>query len=186
MVFSRTTRWTRRPSSASASAAWPAELAPPTTPAAVFGERERGLAGRVGPADDDRVVTRPELLAGAVGCVGDAEALVVGEARDRQPPVLDAEREDHGTCQELVAVVELESVEAFALGETERAAGNHEADAELVGLDAAAFGEFGAGDAGGEAEVVLDPSRGGGLTADGNGVEDDGGETARGAVHAGR
>src|SRR5262249_50700933 len=147
---------------------------------------ERGLAGRVGASHNDGIVALAELLAGAVGCVGDAEALVVGEAGDRQPAVLHAEREDYRAGHELVAVVELEQVEAVALGQGDGAAGNHEPDAELVGLDAAAFGELSTGDAGREAEVVLDSGGRGGLASDRDSVEDDGREAARGAVDARR
>jgi hypothetical protein len=125
------------------------------------------------------------LLAGAVGCVGDAEAFVVGETRDRQPAVLDAEREDERAAEELFAVVELDLVEAVALSEADGASGDHEADAELVGLDAATFREFGAGDAGWEAEVVLDPGGRGGLAADRDGVENDGRKSPGCAVDAG-
>src|SRR5262245_17643943 len=58
-------------------------------------EDERCLPRRVRPADDDYGFSRPKLLTRPVGRKCDAEPLIIGDMRDRQPAVLHAERQDH-------------------------------------------------------------------------------------------
>ena len=64
-------------------------------------------------------------------------------------------------------------------------AGHGDARAELLGLDLRAGGERLAGDAGGEAEIVLDPGAGAGLTARCLLLEHHGVESLGGGVHGG-
>ena len=56
---------------------------------------DRGLPGGVPAADDADARGAADLRLGRPGGVEDADSLVVGEALDRQPPVLRAGREQH-------------------------------------------------------------------------------------------
>jgi hypothetical protein len=132
----------------------------------LLGERERRVAGRVRAADDDRASARRELLARDVDRVGHARALVVLDAGHRQAAIAHAEREDHAARDQLVAAFDREDVPALALTQADRPRGHHHVGAELRDLHLRALGQLGPGDAGGKAQVVLDPSRGRGLAPD--------------------
>src|SRR5262249_3904252 len=60
----------------------------------VLGEGESRLSRRVRTPDDYRRIAETQLLSGRICCVAHAEPLVVADARNGQPPVLDTEGED--------------------------------------------------------------------------------------------
>jgi len=137
---------TRAPPRASQTAAWAAELPPPTTPT------------RWGAA---------ELRLGWPGGVEDAQALVFLEMIDRQFAVFGAGREQDRLRRDFVAVLQLHHVVTLAARfERECPVGGRGAGGELARLDDRAADQFRAADPGGEAKVVLDPPRGPRLPAE--------------------
>ena len=108
------------------------------------------------------------------------------EPRHVEPAVAGAGGDHDGPgCAISRAVVEPHGVVAVALVQADRLGRHADGGAELLGLDHRAVGQLGAGDAGREAEVVLDPGRGAGLPAGGDRVEHDRRQPFGGAVHGG-
>ncbi len=91
---------TSAPPRASQTAAWPAELPPPTT-----ATRDAGA----------------ELGLGRPGGVEDGQSLELGKPVDREPPVLGARREQDGARGDLAVVLEADEVPAVPRFEGERA-----------------------------------------------------------------
>ena len=156
---------TSAPPRASQTAAWPAELPPPTT-----ATRE--------PAQS--------WASGAPGGVEDRQSLELGKAVDRQPPVLSTRREQDGARGDLPVVLEADEMTAVPRFEGEGAVRGRGARVELARLGDRAARELGAADAGGEAEVVLDPTRRPGLAAERGALDDERVEPFGGAVDRGR
>ncbi len=73
---------------------------------AAAGEPDGGLAGGVPAADDRDAQAGAELRLGCPGGVEDRQSLELGEAVDRQPPVLSARREQDGARGDLLVVLE--------------------------------------------------------------------------------
>ena len=145
-------------------------------------EPDGGLAGRVAAAHDADARGAAELRLRRPGGVEDAQPLVVGETVDREPPVLGAGREHHGARGDLVVVLEPHDVAPVAGLERHRPVGRRRPRAELARLGDGAARELGAGDAGREAEVVLDPARRAGLPAERGALDDERVEPLGGAV----
>ena len=142
----RMTMVTGLPASARNSAAWPAELPPPTT-----------------------TTGRPGALAGLDlgGRVVHALALEVVEAVDVESPVARAGGDDHGAPGDLGAVGQADDEVPGLLPQRRwPRTGLVRCGAELLRLHERPLGEVAAGDAGREPEVVLDPRAGAGLSAD--------------------
>ena len=149
----------------------------------VAGEEQRRLTGRVAAADDRDRVAAAELGLHQRGGVVHARALELLEPRDRQPAVLHAGRDQDRARPQLLAVVQPDRVVVGTLLERRRAGRDRELGAELLGLQDGAVGQLGAGDAGREAEIVLDARRRPGLAAGGERVQRERVESLRRAVH---
>ena len=145
-------------------AACPAELPPPTTPT---------------------VEPRHSRCFEFGGRVVDAGALEPLELVHRQAAVAGARRDDHGAGGDLAAIGEDHDLEAVFGLQPDDLARCVEAGAESLRLDGGPGRQVASGDAVGEPDVVLDPRAGSGLPTLGDGVEGDGVETLRGAVHRG-
>ena len=126
-----------------------------------------------------------ELRLRRPGGVEDADPLVVGEAVDREAPVLRAGGEQHGARGDLVVLLEPHDVAPVSRLERDRAVGRRRPRVELARLGDGAAGELGAADAGGEAEVVLDPARRARLPAERGALDDERVESLGGAVDGG-
>ena len=149
----------------------------------VRGEEERGLAGRVAGADDVDVLAVDVARLAARRAVEEALAREPLEARDRQLAPGDAAGEDDRLRADHVAAVEVDllggRVDPLEL------AGHEDLGAEPAGLLERAAGELVAGDAVGEAEVVLDPRRRAGLAARRLALDDERAQALRRAVDRG-
>ena len=128
---------TSAPPRASQTAAWPAELPPPTT-----ATRDAGA----------------ELGLGRTGGIEHSQSFELGKPVDRQPAVLRARREQDGARGDLPVVLEADEVAAVPRLEGERAVRRRAARVELARLADRAAGQLGAADPCGKAEVVLDPT----------------------------
>src|SRR5262249_36083374 len=111
-----------------------------------------------------------------------AHALVALEALDGETPVARAGREQNRAGRDLVSLLEPDVMTAVAGDELERSVRRRHAGVELPGLRHRAARQFGARDAGGEAEVVLDAARRPGLAAEGGALDDERVQTLRRAV----
>ena len=146
------------------------------------GHEQGRLAGRVATAHHRHGVPAAQHRLHLRRGVVHARALEVLEPRYVELAVARPGGDEEGARRDLPGVVVADHVLAVALLEARRRARHVDLGAELLRLDRPALGQLGAGDPGGEAEVVLDPRGGGGLAADGDGVEQDRRETLRCAV----
>jgi len=150
------------------------------------GQEDCRLAGGVAAADhDDRIGDAGQRLH-LGGRVEHADPLVVLQVRHVQPAVANPGGDQDGPPDQLGAVVQPDHV-AAVVGLLQRGRPGRHAEhrAEFPGLDDRPVGQVGAGDAGGEAEVVLDPGRGAGLPAGGDRVDRQGLQPFGGAVDRG-
>ena len=146
----------------------------------VVREEERGLARRVARAHDvDVLAVRGRRLA-AGRAVGDPLPGEAVGAVDRELPPGDAAREDDRACSDDVAAVEMDLARR-GVDALDRAR-DEDLRAEPACLLQRSAGQLVARHAGGEAEVVLDPRRGPGLTARGLPFHHHGVEPLGGAV----
>jgi hypothetical protein len=120
----------------------------------------------------------------AGGAVGDALADEAVEALDREPAPGDPAGEDDRAGAQHVAAVQVE-LPAARVDAGDRA-GDEDLGAEAARLLQGAAGQLVAGDAGGKAEVVLDPGGGAGLAAGSLALDDDRPQSLGGAVDGGR
>jgi len=151
--------------------------------AALLGEVDGGLSGRVAPADHDDVLAAadPGLeLRGRVVHAGSFEPL---EAVDGKASVAGAGGDDDGPAGDLALVGEGDDVEALLETERDRLGGAGEQCSEPLGLDGGASGQLPPGDSAGKTGVVLDARAGARLPAWPDGVQADGVEAFRRAVH---
>ena len=88
---------------------------------AAAGEPDGGLAGGVAAADDGDARAGAELGLGRPGGVEDRQSLELGQAVDREPPVLSARREQDGARGDLLVVLEADEMAAVPRFEGERA-----------------------------------------------------------------
>ena len=131
----------------------------------VVGKVEGALAGRVAGADDEDVLAGAAHRLGHGRAVVHAAALELGRAAGGQLPPVDAGGQHERGARELAAVGQLEDLVGAVLAERRDLDRRQDLDAEPLGLGHAAAREVGAGEAGREAEVVLDPARRAGLPA---------------------
>src|SRR5205807_8626174 len=129
------------------------------------------LAGRVASADDRDALRGTDLPLEWPGGVEDAETLVLLEPLYGKAPVFGARGEQHRSCGDFFSVFELDHVPLGARFQRFGAVGARDPRVELARLRRGAADEFGAADARGEAEVVLDPARRSRLPADGGALE---------------
>ena len=127
-------------------AAWPAELAPPTT-------------STWSPRHVPRLAARPAVVDAAPGQLVDAGRL--------EAPVLDAGGDDHAVRLDLASVGEHDGTGRAPLVDADDLAHGHHLGAEAPRLGRRPAGEIGAREADREAEVVLDPRALPGLPARG-------------------
>ena len=125
--------------------AWPAELPPPTSATSWSGAKV-GFQRR-GPIMDRRAF---ELL----------------EPLDIQPPIARAGRDHDGARLGPLAGWQLHVARIVAAFELHRLVGDRDLDPELLRLAEGAAHQRHAGNAGREAEIILDPRRGAGLPAE--------------------
>ena len=130
------------------------------------GEEDRRLAGRVAAADHRHRPAPAHPRLDQRRRVEDAGAVQPRAAVDRQLAVGGAGGEDDGARRQFVAAVEGDDVAAVFVAQAEGALGDRGAQAEPARLRDRPLGQLGAGDAGREAEVVLDPRRGARLAAE--------------------
>ena len=113
---------------------------------------------RVAAADDGHRIAAAHQRLRLGGRVVDAHLLEVVRPRDGQPPVPRPGRDDHRRGRD--SAPSASRTWTGCVPADGRGLGGHgEVGAELPGLDQRPLGQFGAGDAGREAEVVLDPGR---------------------------
>ncbi len=148
-------------------------------------EPDGGLPGGVAAADDGDPGCAAKLRLGWPGGVEDAQPFVVGQAVERQSPVVGAGCEHDGARGDLVLFFESDDVSSVAGLERDRAVRRRGPCSELACLADGAAGQLGAGDAGREAEVVLDPARRSGLTTERGALDDQRVEPFRGSVDGG-
>src|SRR5450755_94630 len=148
-------------------------------------EPHGGLAGRVSPAEDGDARSAAEHLLRRPGGVEDGQSFVVGEALDSQAPVLRASREQDRTGGDLVALGEPDEVPALPRFERDRAIGRCGTRSELPRLHDGSAGQLAPADPGGKAEVVLDPARGSGLSAERAAFDDQRVKALRGSIDGG-
>ena len=123
-------------------------------------EKDRALPGRVAATDDHGGAVRAEGRLNRSRGVMDAAALEVLEARHVELPVARARREQDRAGLDALAVAEVNGVvEALLERDRDRLAGEDDRRAELPRLDRRPLRELPAGEARGEAQVVLDPGR---------------------------
>src|SRR5438309_3138205 len=140
---------------------------------AAAGEPDGGLAGGVAPAEDGDAGGAAELRLGRPGRVEDADALVLVQVLERQPPVLRAGGQHDGASRDFVSLLELYEVAPVSRLERDCAIRSGRTHAELPRLGHGAARELGAADPGGEAEVVLDPARRSGLAPERGALDDE-------------
>ena len=151
----------------------------------VPGQEHRGLTSRIPTADDHHRVAGAELCLG-LGCrVVDAAHLELLEPWHLESPVLGSGRDHHRTAPGDFARRELDRVLASVACQAHRCRRGGEADAELDRLQPGPLRELASGDAGGKAEVVLDPGRGPCLTTGGDCLDRLGVEALRSGVDGG-
>ena len=117
--------------------------------------------------------------------VVEAQALEPIGILGRQPAIVGARGQDHGSALHALAVGELDLAQARPVRGSDDLRGLVDAGddgAELARLQRRAPGEVGAGETGGEAEVVLDASARARLAARGEALDHQGAETLGGGV----
>src|SRR5262249_32386931 len=119
-------------------------------------EEHRGLTSGVAAADDDDVVRFAALGLDESRAVVDAGAFEALELGDLELSVLRAGGDDDGARADTLAALELDAIGDAVAVESDRGARDGEVRAEFFCLGEGALGEGLAGNAGGEAEVVLD------------------------------
>jgi hypothetical protein len=149
-------------------------------------EPDRGLAGGVAAADDGNAGCAAELCLRRPGCIERADALVVGEIGERQPPVLGTGCENDSPGGDFVPSLELHHVPPVVDPERSRAIGRRRPSAELACLRHGPARQLDAAEPGREAEVVLDPSGGSGLAAESSALDHERVEPLRRAVYGSR
>ena len=142
-------------------------------PARVAGEVDRGLAGGIAAADQRHLGAGAQPRLDRRGPVPDAAPLEALDVGDRRPAVARAAGDHDGARRRPrrrrpARAGSGPGAEADQLGHRRR---EDDLGAELLGLDEGAAGQRLAGDAGREAQVVLDPGAGAGLPAEAAGVE---------------
>ncbi len=142
----------------------------------VLGEEDRGLARGVAAPDDGDAPAAAQLGLDRRRRVVHAGAFELRQPRHVEPPVARAGGQHDGARAKALAALELDDVVAVLVRERVDALGSDDAHAEARGLHRRALRELGAGDPGGEAEVVLDARRGAGLAAQRDRVDEHGGE----------
>ena len=150
----------------------------------MVGELDNRLAGRVSSADDDNVLQRALLGLDVGRRVVQAVPLESIGILGRQPAVVRARRQDHGSAPDALTVGEQDLAQAsgLRLGDLGCLVDAGDDGAELARLQRRASGELGAGEPGGEAEVVLDTSAGARLAARGEAFDHQCAETLGGGV----
>ena len=136
------------------------------TPQLFWREVDRRLSGGVAAADHQHRRAGADTRLEVGGRVVDAGALEALEVLDGQALVARAGGDDHRSRRDLAAVLEDDHVEAPLGAQTHDLARGVQPRAESQRLDGRARGEVSAGDAVGEARVVLDPRARAGLAAD--------------------
>ena len=142
-----------------------------------------GLAGGVGAADEVNLLLGAGHGFGLGGAVVDAGSGEAVRAGDVEQAVGDAGGDEADVAGELAVIAHADDVVAVLAADVGDALGE-ELGAEAVGLEEGALGELVAGEALGEAEIVLDARAGAGLAADGVGLDDKGAQAFGGAVDA--
>ncbi len=156
------------------------------------GEEHDRLAGRVAAADQRHLLALAELRLDRRGPVGDAGTLEGREIRDVRPAIAGAGGDDHGARPHGAAVGELQAqriagaARGAAAVEPRDLQRDGDLGAEFQRLAEGASGQRLAGDAGREAQIVLDPGRRAGLAADRALVEHEHREALGGGVDRGR
>ena len=147
-------------------------------------ELDDRLAGRVRAAHDDDVLGRALLGLDVGRRVVQAETLEPLGILGRQPPIVGARGQDHATALNALAVPELDLAQPVRSGFRDliRLVDAGDDRAELARLQRRAPGEIGAGETGGEAEVVLDAGTGAGLATRSEALDHQGAEALRGGV----
>ena len=107
-----------------------------------------------------------ELAFGRAGGVEHRRALELGQAVDREPPILGARREQHRSRGDLPVLLEPDEMPTVSRFERERAVGRGGSCVELARLGDGAAGELRSADPRGEAEIVLDSAGRPGLAAE--------------------
>ena len=151
-----------------------------------FGEEERGLTRGVAATDDDDRRSGAQTSLDLGGRVVHAVVLEIRQARCVEPPVAGAAGDDHGAAGDLGSVGQADHQIAAGLAQLGRRARTGQPGAELLGLHDGSLSEVAAGDSRRKPEVVLDPRAGSGLAAGRDHLHDQGVETFRRAVDAGR
>jgi len=121
------------------------------------GQVNGGLPGRVGPADDEHVLSRARCRLGERGAVVDAAAGHLVEPRGVQPAVGDAGGEDDGVRVDRAVVREADAARGAVDLQADHVARGEHLGSELGRLPAGPVGELGPGHPVREAQVVLDP-----------------------------
>ena len=127
------------------------------------GEVDGGLAGGVAAADDHDVRPAAHLRLDRSRGVVDAAALEPLAPLDAEQAIVGAGGDQQAPGRDRLAAVEVEHGMPLVERQAGDLRGDGQARAELVGLHDGALGQLGAGDAGGEAEVVLDAHAAAGL-----------------------
>src|SRR5882724_1643217 len=146
------------------------------------GEEDRGLAGGVAAADHHHLRSPAERRLVQGRGVVDAGALELRAAFGPQPAVLGAGCDQQALGGDRLAALELQHRVGVDEGQADDRRGHGQARPELVGLEDGALRQLAAGQAGGEAQVVLDPHAAAGLAAGPGALQDDGVEPLGGAV----
>ena len=153
--------------------------------AAAASEENGGLAGRIAATDDDDFLVlaqfRLEVGRGVIDSRAD-EFRQVGNAR---VAIFRARCNDDGTGLHHAAVRQFQRVRPAFAEQTRGMAGDVDVGAELLCLYQCAAGQRHAGDAGGKAEIVLDPGTRSGLSAGRIGLDHQYVETFRRRVDRG-
>src|SRR6185436_16935029 len=153
---------------------------------AATGEPDSRLTGGVAAADDRDAVPGAELAFGRAGGVEHRRALELGQAVDREPPILSARREQHRSRGDLPVLLEPDEMPTVSRFERERAVGRGGSCVELARLGDRAAGELRSADPRGEAEIVLDSAGGPGLAAERRALDHQRVKPFRGAVDRSR
>ena len=135
-------------------------------------EPDSRLSRGVAAADDRDPRSTASFRLRRAGRVEHADSLEVGEILEREPPIVGAGREHDGAARHLVALLQPDDMVSVARLERDRAIRSSGPGAELARLADRATRQLVAGDAGREAEIVLDPPRGSRLSAEGGALDE--------------
>lgn len=148
----------------------------------VAGEVDGALSGGIAASDDhDAAVAAGEGF-GSGGAVVDSGTGAFGDAGGGVFAIGHASGDDQGVGDDFAAGGQLEAFVAAVKGYGGDFDGGEEFGAEALGLEDGAAGEFGAADAGGEAEVVLDAGAGAGLATGSVAIQEQRPQSFRSAV----